>query len=590
MNYPKYKALAFLCMICIFFSCKTDPKQDTTKFKRTDNSVIVRMEVDADQLFPLFGKSVYDSQVNGQLYNHLVGFDSRNKTFVPELTKEMPKTRKIRDQSSQTRVAYDFEILEEAVWANGSPVTGHDFLATMKVLFNPLVDAARTREVLAMEISDIQVDEENPKKLTVVGSQETYLSLKNISNAVPVLPAYILDPEGKLERINFSDLTNPEQAEKLAKNNQDLQNIALRINSADFTKSLENLVGSGPYTLTEWQPGQKIALQKKANWWGDKISETTHPTLRAYPEAIDYKPIVNEATALAALKLQEIDALNRPDNNEFKALQENASINQVFNFETTSAAAVYFIMLNTTNPKLSDKRVRQALAHALDVDEVLNTVYAGYGQRVANPLHPDQSYYHDGLAVIKPDIQKAKALLAAAGWEDTNDNGIVDKVIEGATVDLTIDYMIVSKRATTLNSALLFKDQAKRVGIDLNISQVESSVFGTKRESRDFEAMSAGSGLTPNWNPRQRWYSNGASNYMGFGTAKTDALIDEVLTNFSSEERTVLYKELQSIIYEEQPLIMLWVPTIPVIVSKRFEYDLTSDPPYYEPRFFMLKE
>lgn len=590
MNDSKRLTYLSLLIICTFFSCKPNPKTAAIEFKRTDNTVVLRLENDVDQLFPLLGRSAYDSQVYGQIYNYLAGYDPITKKFVPELLKEIPKAKETTDPSGQQKISYEFEILEQAVWADGSPVTAYDYLVSMKALLNPLVDAGRLRAIIYDEVAEIIVDAGNTKKFTVVCQQPSYLTLDNITNIIPILPAYILDPQGLSKTINFADLIDPDKADELANSDQNLQEIALRINSTEFTKSIDNITGSGPYTLKEWQTGLNITLQKKTNWWGDKISKETHPTLSAFPNQLQYKPITNEATALAAIRLQEIDALSRPNTNEFNALKENPAVNQYYDFKTTTALVSYYLTLNTSTPKLADKRVRQALAYALDVDEVLATVYAGLGERVANPIHPDQPYYNQELPIIKTDLPKARNLLKDAGWLDTNNNGIVDKMIDGERVELTLDHLIVGGRETTLNSTLLFKDQAKRAGIDINIVAVEPGVFASKRESKDFEVMSGGSTISPNWNPRQRWYSNGAGNYSNFGTAETDAMIDQILTTLSAPERDQLYKKLQSVIHEEQALLLLWIPKIPVIISKRFEYELFSDSPYYEPRDFKLKE
>lgn len=590
MNYLRPQAYLPFLMFCLFFSCKTEPKKDSIDFKRTDNSVIVRMENDVDQLFPLLGKSAYDGQVYSEIYNSLVGYDPRTQKFVPELLKNIPEATITVTPSGQNQTSFEFEILEQAVWADGSPVTANDYLVSIKTLLNPLVDAGSLRAIIYEEVTDIIVDADNPKKFTVLCKQPSYLTLDNITNVIPVLPAYIIDPKGLSKSISLTDLVDPDKADALAESDENLQEIGLRINTAAFSKALDNITGSGPYVLKAWEPGLKISLEKKENWWGDQISKETHPTLSAFPDKLDYKPITNEATALAAIKLQEIDALSRPNNNEFNALKENAAVNQYYDFKTTTALVIYYLTLNTDAPKLADKRVRQALAYALDIDEVLETVYAGLGERVANPIHPEQPYYNNEMPVIKTNLAKAKSLLTEAGWTDTNNNGIVDKIIEGESVELTIDHMIVGGRETTLNSTLLFKDQAKQVGIDLNIVAVEASVFASKRAAKDFEVMSAGSTITPNWNPRQKWYSNGDANYTNFGTAQTDAMIDEILTTLSATKRNQLYKDLQGVIHEEQPLILLWIPKVPVIVSKRFEYELFSDAPYYEPRFFKLKE
>lgn len=584
-----FNLTALLAALLLVVSCKTDPKPEKIDFKRTDNSVTVQLNADVNKINPVVATSIYDMQVVYLIYSYLATYTIDGKEMTPELLTEIPEIRTVEDPNLPGAYAVDFEILAEANWSDGSPVTGHDYIFTMKAAFNPLVSAAlRYRGQLSGVFTDVQVNEDNPKKFTVYMDEISILSMDNLVNTLPLVPAYVGDPEGKLEDIQLVDLLDPDKADAMAASNEDLQEFAERFSSTDFQLNLANITGSGPYSIVDWVAGQRVTLQRKSNWWGDKVSRETHPILAAYPDEIIFKPIPDPNTALAALKSEEIDAMSRIPALEFEALQEDSIAGPRYDLKAVNSFSWYFISINTENPKLKDKRVRKALAYTFDANEILEKLFLGYGTLVKSPVHPTQTYYNDDIELVKQNFDKARALLVEAGWEDTNNNGIVDKEIEGERVELSIEYT-GSPRETSRNMGLIFKEDAKQVGIDISIRQLAGKQYLAAWRSKEYELFSGGTSITQVWNPRQSWHSEG-DNRTGFGNAETDALIDEILVTIDDAKRMEMYKELQAIMAEEQPFIGLFTPQTTVAVHERFEWTPIVSPPCFDPRLFKLKE
>ena len=583
-----FNLAASLAALLFVVGCKTDPQPQKIDFKRTGNSVVVQLDADVGVINPVVANSIYDMQVVYQVYSYLAGYTLDGTALTPELLKSITEIRTEEDASKPGRYAVDFEILEEAVWPDGSPVTGYDYEFMMKAIFNPLVDAIRYRGQLTGVLTDIEIDEQNPKKFTVYADEVSILTLESLVNTLPLVPAYVGDPEGTLKDINLADLLDPDKAEALAANNQTLQDFAEKYNSTTFQKEIANIVGSGPYSVVDWVDGQRVTLQRKSDWWGDKVSEKTHPLLVAYPDEIVFKPIADPNTALAALKAEEIDALSRIPPAEFEAMQEDSITGPRYDLEAVNSFSWFFISLNADNPKLSDKRVRKALAYSFDVNEILDKLFLGYGTRVTSPVHPTQSHYNKELKVVDQNFDEAKRLLAEAGWEDTNNNGIVDKEIEGERVELSLEFT-ASPRETSKNMGLIFKESAKQIGVEIDVVQAPIPTYFSKWRGKEYDLVSAGSSITPVWNPRQSWHSEG-DNRTGFGNAETDALIDEILVTLDEDKRMQLYKELQEIMADEQPVIFLFSPKTTVAVHERFEWTPLVTPPCFDPRFFKLKE
>lgn len=584
MDFLKTPLLLFFLLIGLG-ACRNQSNDEAAAvdFKRTDNTVIVRLDGEPERLHPVLYTSNYAGQIISEIFSLLVTLDPQTFELTPQLAKSRPL---VEDRGEGE--AFTFEIFDEAVWDDGSPVTGHDFAFTLKATFNPRVQAQRVRAYLSF-ISDVEVDTDNPKRFTVVTNEKFIQSEEYVSSLIPVMPAYVYDPDGLLEEILLNTLTDPEKAEKLAEADPRLQQFADQFSSQQYSREKGFVSGSGPYTLETWETGQQIVLRKKANWWGDALAES-YPALRAYPEVLTYKPILDATTSLAALKAEEIDVMANIDPQGFMEVSTTEYTTDRYNFYTPVQLSYFNIYINNTLPKLSDKKVRRALAHAINVDEIIQNQFNGFGERLATPVLPMVDYCNKDLAPIPFDIEKARALLTEAGWNDANNNGIFDKEINGEQVELSLSLMITAGRETSRAIGLLIQDNARKAGIDIQLEAIEPSVIFDRLRKKEYELGSAGRGLSPVlWNPKQYWHSEG-DNRTGFGNAETDAMIDEILVTRDKTKRDELYKRLQAIIYEEQPEIFLFMPTGRVAIHKRFDSEVSPIPPNFEPSFFKLKE
>ncbi len=585
MKLFKTSSLLFFFVLTGIGACRQSATEEATAvdFKRTDNTVIIRLDGEPERLHPVLQTSNYAGQVSSQIFSLLMTQNPQTFEFIPQLAKGRPAVEDRVDGE-----AFTFELFEEAVWDDGSPVTGHDFAFTMKSVFNPRVQAQRVRAYLSF-ITDVQVDESNPKRFTVVTNEKFIQAEEYISSLMPVLPAHVYDPEGLLGNIPLRSLTDAAQAEKLAESDPRLQRFADLFSAQQYSREKEFVSGSGPYRLDSWETGQQLVLRKKENWWGDALADR-YPGLRAYPDALIYKPILDATTSLAALKAEEIDVMGNIDPQGFLEVREAENTAARYNFFTPVQLSYFNIYINNTLPKLSDKKVRRALAHAIDIDEIIQAQFNGFGERLASPVLPMVDYYNKDLPLIPFDIEKARSLLNEAGWTDSNNDGIFDKEIDGERVALSLSLMITAGRETSRAIGLLIQDNARRAGIDIQLEPLEPSVIFDRLRKKEYELGAAGRGLSPVlWNPKQYWHTQG-DNRTGFGNAETDAMIDQILVTRDKVKRDQLYKRLQAIIYDEQPEIFLFMPTGRVAIHKRFEAEVTPIPPNFEPSHFKLKE
>ena len=189
-------------------------------------------------------------------------------------------------------------------------------------------------------------------------------------------------------------------------------------------------------------------------------------------------------------------------------------------------------------------------------------------------------------------IDTAKTLLAAAGWKDSDGDGILDKVIDGKKTAFTIDYLCNSGNEQRKKVGLMFKEEARKVGIDVNIVQQEVNVFRGNLRTHNFEMYMDTWGFQPGpMDFKQIFYTTSAlnkgSNFVSFGDAKSDALIDSMRVELDDIKRAGMVKRLERVMHEQCGYIFLCAPEALIAVNKRYSnvYPSCNTPFFWEAGF-----
>jgi peptide/nickel transport system substrate-binding protein len=571
-----------LFLLTLFlYSCSDS--ENSSQFKRNDNSVIIRLEADPDQLNPVLKTNAYSAQVLDGIFSFLLSVDPYTFELLPQVAKALPIIKE-----NENGLSYTFEIHESAVWDNGDPITADDFVFSLKCVLHPSVPAQHLRPYLNF-IRDVEIDSGNPKKFTVITDDTYMLGAAAIGNSVQILPEYIYDPQGLLRNIPIKVFCNEDAINSALEVIPELKKFAEDFGGSKYSADPAFIVGSGPYKITSINPGQEITLQKKENWWGDQLKDK-YPSLRAFPEKLIYKIILDNSTAIAALKSEDIDVLTKIDPANFKDLLQTDFLSKSYNFETPLSMVYYFLAFNTTHPSLSSRNIRQAIAYSIDVDEVIEKLYDGYAQRTVSPMLPTAKYYNSNIEPYKFNPNKAKELLKNEGWEDTDNNGIVDKIVMGKKEELSIKLAIPANSENARNIGLLFQDNAKMAGINLILEAKEGSVLLADWRQKNYEITISGSTISAfSWDPKQRYHTEG-DNRTGFGNPYTDGLIDELRTTKDEDKRFKNYQEIQQIMHDEVAHLYLFVPTERIAIHKRFDPVPSPLAPGYVTGLLKLKD
>ncbi|MEP6794807.1 MAG: ABC transporter substrate-binding protein [Saprospiraceae bacterium] len=570
-------AIVFLFLL-ILTSCKTGT--DTP----TPLAVNVRIPIEPETLNPLFGKSSYVTQITSLILLPIAEYDPVSLKLSPLLITEIPAAEKVTEGKHAGGQRYQLHFRPEATWSDGKPVTTDDYLFTLKAIFNPYVTAATTRGFLNF-ISEIETDPKDILHATAYVDSSYILALEVITN-FNLYPAHLYDPQNFMSKITLDELRDPNKKWS-AEQDTLLKQFATSFESPHFGR--EMVSGAGPYELDNWTTGEFIRLKRKNNYWGDKI--TNAPLLiQAYPTEITYKIITDAATAEAALKSGELDVMGDVSPATFIKMRADSQWSAKFQFASPGLLQMNYLLLNNRKPVLADKRIRQALAYCLDYDGIMTNLLQGLGQRNVGPIHPSKSYYDKDLKPISQDINKAIALIKDAGWKDTNGNGIPDKIIDGKLQELSIGIKITAQEEGKAIANIL-KENAKKAGIEINIEVLDNSQFNDDRRQNNFDIEPMRMRSNPAIDdPYQNWHSAsdkpGGGNVSGYHSIAADSVINEIRTDPSKQERDHDYHSLQEIIYEEQPVIFLYVPLERIIVSKKFEFLSSSRKPGYFENLF----
>jgi peptide/nickel transport system substrate-binding protein len=214
-----------------------------------------------------------------------------------------------------------------------------------------------------------------------------------------------------------------------------------------------------------------------------------------------------------------------------------------------------YLVYNLDRPGLDDARVRNAISFAIDRRAFVDGLLFGYGRTIANPITPIVAWaYNDGLEPHERDVDRSRRLLAEAGWTDTDGDGVVDK--DG--VPLRLEFKTRTGDPVRENGVLVIQSNLRDVGIDVRPRMMELSTALGQVRAGDFDVyMGQVSGrLSPDLT--NSFGTGGGYNWGGYSNARVDSLMAEARTTFSRDSAARLWREVQEIIYEEQPMTMLY--------------------------------
>jgi peptide/nickel transport system substrate-binding protein len=579
--------LFFVAVIALFNACKSD----NSKGPLTGNAVYVRLGSEPSGLNPLTTEDASSIQVTSQIFQTLLDFDPQTLELTPVLAKSRPIVATIDTGRFKGGTSYTYEIREEAAWKDGSPVTAADVVFTVKAVLNKKSGANNYRSTIDF-IKDVVIDPTNPKKFTIF-SDKRYILAESNSGTLPILPEKGYDTEGSLKNISISDLAKAVKDSTVKLDAAAIAAFGTSFQQPKFSREAATISGSGAYELAEWKSGERLVLKKKANWWGDKNAATT-PILTNLPDQMFFKVITDEAAAMALVKDGQLDVATRLSPKQFVEMQKDPKLAAIYNFSTVPTNNIAYIGANCKDAKLNDRRTRRALAHLLNTTDLVKTIMNGFAEPCATPFLPSKSYYDATIKNPQYNVEKAKSLLAEAGWKNTNGDSTLDKRINGKQTELVLRYCFAAANAAGKNVGLILQEEAKKIGVKIELTPLESKAFIEALKKRDFDLFLNQMGLNSALDdPKEMWatVSNtpDGGNRVQFENKQADALIEQIRAELDPTKRDALYKQFQKMIAEDQPAIFLFSTKDRIVLSKRFEAASSLRRPGYVLGQFKIK-
>lgn len=557
----------------------------TNLFAQEEFTLNIHEISDPDGLNPLTSKAANAENIADNIFCKLLEYNHQNFNLEPALATQMPVIKELKDGAYAGGMSLTYEIRTEAVWDDGTPVTGHDYVFTVKTIKHHLVGSNEKR--LSLEfIDDIVVDKNNPKIFTIY-SKKPFFMAEAASGNMFVLPEYAYDAKQIMRKISIPDLNNKKDY------GDEINAFAGEFNDYKYAKEPGFIVGCGPYDITEWSAGAFINLERKKDWWGDQVQDNIY--LKAYPTKIVYKIIPGIAWVLPQIKKGELDIVRDVPPSQFFEANQNPEFENVADFYTPTQFVYHYLAFNSKSPKLADKKVREAISHAIDRDRIIKEIFNGGAIKTDGPISPNKPYYDKSIVGVTYDLEKAKTILAKAGWKDTDNDGILDKKIDNVVVKLRLKYNYNNGNLVRKAIGEMLKESLAQIGITLDLYPIEFTSLLENANKRNYEIIALAWVNAPGLDDLKNvWHTSsnteGGGNRVGFGNAKTDKIIDEIRVTLDPEKRKALYLEIQQEIVKEFPYAFLVIPHQLVMVRKGFTYpELGPVHPGYMARLFQKK-
>ncbi|MEI3187363.1 MAG: nickel ABC transporter substrate-binding protein [Lachnospiraceae bacterium] len=306
-------------------------------------------------------------------------------------------------------------------------------------------------------------------------------------------------------------------------------------------------IGTGPYVLTDFVTDEYAVFEANENYWGEQ------PAIKK----ITVKVIPDNQTRILALEKGEIDMIFGKNMIDADAINQYQG-NDKFKVELSDPTSTRQIVLNTTRDVLAEKEVRPALQHATNKQAISEGIFYGLEQSADTLFAETIPYCNIGLTPYEYDVEKAKNILAEAGWSAGSD-GVLEKDGQKLNIDLLYNSDSVTEKAI---SEYLQSEYAK-IGISLNIHGEEEQSYRDNMKAGNFDMVFNICWGTP-YDPQSSLAAMRAPVYGDYAAQlglEDKAEIDEAITNIlistDENERQDLYKFVLTRLHEDAVYIPL---------------------------------
>lgn len=514
MNLPNFRQFAtFWICAALFAACRPASQKNTgiaTAEPAYDDSFIESSIGDASYLNPVLSSDSASSSINGLVFTGLVKYDENI-----QLTGDLAE----RWEISQDGLTFTFHLKKNVLWHDGRPFTADDVLYTYQVLVDTNVKTPFSSNF------------DKVKKVEVLGPHT--LRVIYTEAYVPALESWGM---GIIPRHVFN---------------------GARGRAFNEHPANKRPIGTGPYVFKEWKTDEKVVLEANPKYYDGK------PHIARYI----FRIIPDNSVEFLELRNQSIDTmLLTPD--QYHAYKEFFIGYKKYRLPR---GAYTYVAFNLRHPLFSNKKIRLALAHGINKDQLVQGVMLGLGRSATGPFLPISWAYNPNVEDFDYNPGYARELLAQEGWKDSDGDGVLDK--NGSPFQFTLITNQGNKMRSL--SAEILQDQLKKIGIKMEIRIIEWSTFIRNFvDKHNFDALILGWNLTPDPDVYSIWHSSqkkeGQYNFVGYENKRVDQILEEGRRTFDVKKRAALYQEMHRLIHDDIPYIFLYYPDFLPVVHERF--------------------
>lgn len=330
-----------------------------------------------------------------------------------------------------------------------------------------------------------------------------------------------------------------------------------------FTKP----IGTGPFKFSKHTKGQEVVLERNDDYWGGKQKL----------EKVIFKIIPDASTRMMALTSGDVDMSIKVPESEVKKLEQDPKIT-VHKKMTTFTD---FMQFNCARPPFDDVNVRKAVAYSIDTEGIVKNILNNIGVAAkGRPYSPVMMYSSKDLPLYSQDLDKAKSILADAGWKDKDGDGILEKDGKQLKIDLVLSP---SWSARQQKIAEACQAQLTKAGFAVNVKQMEGAAMEQLEKEGNFDILMRTGFFV--WGPYPHHVKiHHSKNYKShYNNPAYDQLVDKGESEINEEEKQKIYTDIQKMILEELPAFYLVHEQKIVATRSNVKgYKITAEDPWLE--------
>ena len=318
-------------------------------------------------------------------------------------------------------------------------------------------------------------------------------------------------------------------------------------------------ISCGPYLFRQWQAGSFVDVAANPRYFEGQ----------PFIDRLLYRIIPDTTTLFLELKANKVDVMESMTALQYKFQAGEPPFSNEYNTYRTLASVYIYLGYNLKSPLFSDMRVRRALAHAINKKDLVKGALLGQGEPTIGPYKPDSWAYNHDVVDYPHDMEKARALLAEAGWVK-GASGYLEK--NGAPFSFTL--LTNQGNEDRITTAVLLQYQLQQLGIEVKLRTLEWSAFINNFVTPGhFDAVVLGWTIPHDPDNYAVWHSSSvgtALNFIGYANEEVDRCLEAARSTLDQAERKTYYDRIQEILHEEQPYSFLYVPYALAAIQKRF--------------------